>query len=152
MVFQNGTVEKSHSTLTIDELPAGAKRFGGTKPLFVVTTNNTIGGGEDLAYSLQAFKRAQAIIGDGNDATTGVANAISQTSFVAEEIFGRGWWFVGIPSIRPVHAVTGSNWEGVGVKSDIVAGKGEWAGEKDAMEVARQLAVRALQRDTMEEL
>ena len=147
MVFRNGTVEKSHSTLTIDELPAEAKRFGGTKPLFVLTTNNTVSGGEDLAYSLQSFKRAQAIIGEGNDATAGAANPIKTTRFVAEEIFGKGWWVVGVPNVRPVHAVTGVNWGKVGVKSDVVAGKGEWAEEKDAMEVARQLAVRALQPD-----
>lgn len=147
MVYRNGTVERSHSTFTIDELPAGAKRFGGTKPLFVLTTNHTISGGEDLAYSLQALKRAQAVIGEGNDATAGAANPIYHTHFVAEKVFGKGWWFVGIPSVKPVHAVTGSNWERVGVKSDIIAGQGEWVGEKNAEAVARELAMRALQRD-----
>lgn len=147
MIDRNGTVEQSFSSLPIDELPLGSKRFGGDKPLFVLTSSHTISGGEGLAYSLQAFKRSQAVIGDGNDATAGAANPITRTRFIAEDIFGKEWWFVGVPNVRPVHAVTGSNWEGVGVKSDIVAGKGEWEGEQDAKEVARQLAVRALQPD-----
>lgn len=147
---RNSTVMKSRTSLTFDELPPGSKCFGGTKPLFVLTSNTTIGGGEDLAYSLQAFKRAQAIIGEGNDATTGTANFLTNVSFVAGETFGKGWWFVGVPNVKPVHAVTGLNWEGVGVKSDTVAGKGEWEGEKNAQEVARQLAMRALQPDKEE--
>lgn len=147
MVDRNGTVEQSHSTVAVDELPIGSKRFGGTKPLFVLTTNRTISGGEDMAYGLQAFKRAQAIIGEGNDATAGAANPITQPRFVAEEIFGKRWWFVAVPNLKPVHAITGSNWERIGVKSDVVAGKGEWKEEKDAKEVGRKLAVQMLQRD-----
>lgn len=150
MVDRNGTVVKSHTTLTFHELPPGSKRFGGTKPLFVLTNGATMGGGEDLVYSLQAFKRAQAIIGEGNDATIGAAILPRRPRFVAEEIFGKGWWHVAVPDVKPVHAVTGSNWEGVGVKSDIVAGRGEWEGEKNAKEVARQLAIRALQPDNEE--
>ena len=147
MVDRNGTVERSHSTVAVDELPAGSKRFGGTKPLFVLTTNRTIFGGEDMAYGLQAFQRAQAIIGEGNDATAGAANPITQPRFIAEEIFGEKWWLVAVPNLKPVHAITGSNWEGIGVKSDVVAGKGEWEEEKEAKEVGRKLAVRLLQRD-----
>jgi hypothetical protein len=41
-------------------------------------------------------------------------------------------------------SVTGTNWEGVGVKSDIVAGMGEWEGVEDAKEVATRLAVKIL--------
>jgi hypothetical protein len=147
MVDRNGLVERSFSSLPIDELPPGSKRFGGDKPLFILTSEQTFAGGEDLAYTLQAFKRSQAVIGDGNDATAGAAKPITRTTFIAEDVFGKEWWFVGIPNARPIHAVTGSNWEGVGVKSDIVAGKGEWEGVTDAAEVARQLAARALQRD-----
>jgi hypothetical protein len=67
--------------------------------------------------------------------------------WVAEEEFGKGWWFVGVPNLTPVHAITGTNWEGVGVKSDVVAGKGEWEG-LDAEEVGRRLAKAVLEPRT----
>lgn len=147
MVDRNGTVKLSFSTIATDELPTGSKRFGGTKPLFVLTTKRTISGGEDMAYGLQAFKRAQAIIGEGNDATAGAANPVTEPQLVAEEIFGKGWWHVFIPDLKPVHSITGTNWEGVGVKSDVVAGKGEWEEDNNAQEVGRKLAIRILRRD-----
>jgi hypothetical protein len=145
MVDRSGSVEESFSTLPVDQLPQGTERFGGHKPLFVLTANETISGGEDMAYSLQAFRRAKAIVGQGNEATAGAANPITRPRSIAEEIFGQGWWFVAVPNLEPVHAVTGSNWEGVGVKSDVIAGKGEWAGVSDAEEVARSLAMRVFE-------
>jgi hypothetical protein len=145
MVDRSGSIEKSFSTLPADQLPQGTERFGGQKPLFVLTTNETISGGEDMAYGLQAFKRAIAIVGQGNEATAGAANPITKPRFVGDEVFGKGWWFVGVPNLKPVHAITGSNWEGVGVKSDVIAGKGKWEGVSDAKEVARRLAIQVLE-------
>ncbi len=124
-VDRSGRVQDSFSTLPLDELPDGAKAFGGTKPLFVLTIENTISGGEDMAYGLQAFKRALAVVGEGNEATAGAANPITNPRFFCEEEFGDKWWLAAIPTSKPVHAATGSNWEGIGVKSDVVAGKGE---------------------------
>jgi len=143
-VDRSGKVENSFSTLAIDQLPADSKVFGGKKPLFVLTTRETISGGEDMAYGLQAFKRARAIIGEGNDQTAGAANPITNAQFFCEEEFGDKWWLAAIPSLKPVHEATGSNWEGVGIKSDIIAGKGEWVGIEDAKGVATKLAVRIL--------
>jgi Peptidase family S41/N-terminal domain of Peptidase_S41 in eukaryotic IRBP len=145
MVDRSGSIEKSFSTTPFDQLPQGTERFGGQKPLFVLTTNETISGGEDMAYSLQAFKRANAIVGEGNEATASAANPITRPRFIGEEIFGKGWWFVAVPNLKPVHPITASNWEGVGVKSDVIAGKGEWAGVSDAEEVSRSLARRILE-------
>ena len=144
-VDRKGKVEESFSTLPVDELPAGTRVFGGTKPLFVLTTNETISGGEEMAYDLQAFKRSGAVIGEGNRATAGAANPITHPRFICEEIFGKGWWHVAVPSVKPVHAVTGKNWERVGVVSDVVAGNGKWEGVSDALEVGRRLAKLALQ-------
>jgi C-terminal processing protease CtpA/Prc len=141
-VDRAGSIKQSMSTLAADQLPAGAERFGGIKPLYVLTSNMTISGGEDMAYNLQAFKRASAIVGNGNEATAGAANPATNIRVICEEEFGKGWWHVGVPELQPVHAVTGSNWEGVGVKSDVVAGKGEWDGITDAEEVAKRLARR----------
>jgi hypothetical protein len=105
-VDRNGKVEETFSTLPADELPAGTHTFGGAKPLFVLTTNQTISGGEEMAYDLQAFKRSGAVVGEGNKATAGAANPITHPRFICEEIFGKGWWLVAAPSVKPVHAVT----------------------------------------------
>lgn len=146
-VDASGKIDKSLSTIAEKELPAGTRRFGGHKPLYVLTSKATISGGEDMAYNLQAFKRATAIIGEGNEATAGAANPITNARFICEEEFGKHWWIVGVPNLKPVHAITGTNWEGVGVKSDVVAGKGEWEGITDAQEVARRLAIKSLDHE-----
>lgn len=145
-VDRAGAVEDSFSTLPLDELPEGARVFGGTKPLFVLTTENTISGGEDMAYGLQAFKRAIAVVGEGNEATAGAANPITKPHFLCEEEFGDKWWLAAIPTLQPLHPVTHTNWEGVGVQSDVVAGKGEWIDVDDAKQVATRLAVRVLEQ------
>jgi hypothetical protein len=144
-VDRSGNIELSFSTLPTSDLPKGTTRFGGTKPLFVLTTENTISGGEEMAYDLQAFKRSKAVIGEGNETTAGAANPITKPRHICEEIFGKGWWVVAVPSVRPVHAVTGTNWEGVGVLSDVVAGKGEWEEVSDAEEVGKRLVKRILE-------
>jgi C-terminal processing protease CtpA/Prc len=143
-VDRHGTIEKSISTLAIDELPASTKPFGGTKPLYVLTTENTVSSGEDMAYTLQALKRAIAVIGEGNEKTKGAANNITKPHHLCEEEFGEKWWTASMPNTKPVNPITGTNWEGVGVKSDIVAGMGEWEGVEDAKEVATRLAVKIL--------
>jgi hypothetical protein len=101
-VDSSGVVQESFSTLPVDELPSGTRRFGGTEPLFVLTTNKTMFGAEYMAYSLQSFKRANAIIGERNEATAGAANDINPR-FICEEEFGKGWWLVVVPNLKPVH-------------------------------------------------
>lgn len=109
-VDRSGKVEESFSTLPVEELPTDSKIFGSKKPLFVLTTEETISGGEDMAYGLQAFKRATAVIGEGNEQTAGAANPITNAQFICEEEFGDKWWLVAIPSLKPVNEATGSNW------------------------------------------
>jgi hypothetical protein len=145
-VDRSGAVKESFFTLPKEKIPAGSKLFGASKPLFVLTTNETFYGGEDMAYGLQAFKRAAAVIGE-NETTAGAANPITETRFLCEKEFGKLWWIVAVPTLKPVHEITGANWNGVGVKSDVIAGEGDWKGVGDAMEVARRLAVKALKSD-----
>jgi len=152
MVDRSGNIKESFSTFAASDLPADTTRFGGTKPLFVLTTENTISGGEEMAYDFQAFKRSQAVIGEGNSATAGAANPVMNVRQICEEIFGKGWWVAAVPSVRPVHAVTGTNWEGVGVLSDVVAGKGEWEKVSDAEEVGKSLVKRILKGEERGEL
>lgn len=143
-VDRSGKIKDSYSSLPANKLPAGSKLFGGSKPLFVLTSNKTISGGEDMAYNLQAFKRASAIVGEGNESTAGAAHPITTPQYVCEKDFGKMWWLVTVSNLKPVHVITGTNWEGVGVKSEVIAGEGDWIGDSDAKEVATRLLMKLL--------
>lgn len=141
-VDRNGTVKRSMYTLPCFKLPQNSARFGSSKPLFVLTSEETVSGGEDMAYNLQAFKRARATI--SRDKTTAGAAHLPAGGprFIAEEEFGEKWWVVIAPDQQPRHAATGTNWEGVGVVSDVVVGK-----EEDVLDVARKMARKELGLD-----
>jgi hypothetical protein len=140
-VDRNGIVKRSIYTRTPSELPQTSVRFGSSKPLFVLTSKYTASAGEDMAYNLQAFKRATIISRDKT--TAGDANLRwNGRRFVAEEEFGKGWWFIVVPDETPRSTVTGTNWEGAGVVSDIVVGEAE-----DEVDVARDMARKALNLD-----
>ena len=138
-VDRNGTVKKSFSTLPAAELPNGTARFGGSKPVYVLTSKDTVSGGEDMAYDLQALRRARAVVGTSHT-TAGAANPVMERSTICEEGFGKDWWHVAIPDMQPVNAVTKGNWEGVGVKSDIVVEQ-----DQDPVDVATRLAMKELE-------
>ncbi|WP_369390979.1 S41 family peptidase [Streptomyces sp. CG1] len=82
-------------------------RFGGAKPLYVLTSGRTFSGGEELAYNLQQLGRA-VIVGE---TTRGGAHP-------------REGWAVhphleaSIPVGRSVNPISGTNWEGIGVRPD----------------------------------
>jgi hypothetical protein len=84
------------------------RRFGKTKPVYVLTSNTTFSGGEALAYDLQQLRRA-TIIGER---TRGGAHA-RQGFRVHPHLEAT------ISVARSVNPVSGSNWEGTGVKADI---------------------------------
>jgi hypothetical protein len=83
-------------------------RFGGRKPVYVLTSKQTFSGGEEFAYDLQSLHRA-AIVGE---ITGGGANP---TTF--HQI--NDWFAVVVPDARAVNPVTKTNWEGVGVAPDV---------------------------------
>jgi hypothetical protein len=146
MVDRTGNIKDSFSTLPAAELPPDTSRFGSSKPLFVLTSKQTISGGEEMAYDLQALKRANSVIGE-DQTTAGAANPVTRARFIGEEAFGKGWWIVAMPDVRPVNEVTGGNWEGVGVKSDVVVKEGV-----DAREVGRKMAIEALGLEGKDEI
>ncbi|MGV3615061.1 MAG: S41 family peptidase [Fimbriimonas sp.] len=78
------------------------------KPVYVLTSRRTFSGGEGMAYDLQALRRATIVGGQ----TGGGANPGGTRR--ATEHFG-----VWLPLGRVRNAVTGGNWEGVGVTPDI---------------------------------
>ncbi|MBE9139663.1 S41 family peptidase [Nodosilinea sp. LEGE 07088] len=74
------------------------------KPVFVLTSPETVSAAEEFAYNLQALKRA-AVVGE---TTRGGANP------------GRGFrlhdhFWVFMPTGQAINPITGSNWDGTGV-------------------------------------
>ncbi len=102
------------------------KRFGGHKPIFVLVSKNTMSGGEEAAYDLQAQKRAVVI----GEPTSGGANPAPHFDFDAG-------FRVYIPSARAINPITHTNWEGTGVQPDVAADPA------DALKVALSLAADA---------
>lgn len=83
------------------------KRYVG-KPLYILMGKRTLSAPESFAYSLQALKRA-TIVGE-----TSAGGANPGREFRINEHFQ-----VFVPTGRAINPVTGTNWEGTGVKPDI---------------------------------
>jgi C-terminal processing protease CtpA/Prc len=83
-------------------------RFGGDKPIFVLTGPSTFSGGEALSYDLQQRGRA-TIVGE----RTG-GGAHPRVGFKVHAHLE-----VTVPTGRPINPVSGTNWEGCGVAPDI---------------------------------
>ncbi|MEU6139939.1 S41 family peptidase [Streptomyces sp. NPDC047081] len=83
-------------------------RFGGAKPLYVLTGSRTFSAAEELAYDLQQLGRATVV----GEPTRGGAHP-------------REGWTVHpnleatIPVARAINPVSGTNWEGTGVLPDV---------------------------------
>lgn len=102
-------------------------RYGANKPIYILTSGATISAGEDMAYSMQARRRA-TIVGA---VTAGAANpGASRRLHPHYSAF--------IPDGTAINPVTGKNWEGSGVTPDVGARAG------DALRVASELALKAL--------
>lgn len=84
------------------------KRYVG-KDVYVLTSSRTGSAAEELAYNLQQLKRA-TIVGE---VTAGAAN-FGGTVRINEH------FYVFIPTGRAINPVTGTNWDGVGVKPDVL--------------------------------
>lgn len=89
------------------------------KPVYILTSPRTLSAGEGFAYDLQARKRA-TIVGE---TTAGAANAAGMAPL------GSGLAMM-LSSARTRSAITGTNWEGLGVQPDVAASSA------DALEVA----------------
>lgn len=91
---------------TLPHVP-GAK-FGGTKPVYVLTSNYTFSGGEEFAYNLKNLKRATVI----GETTGGGAHPVKMM-----KVSNR--FAIGVPFARAISPITKTNWEGTGVSPDI---------------------------------
>ena len=90
---------------TLPQLPG--PRFG-AKPVYVLTSRTTFSAGEGFAYILQNRKRA-LVIGEKTDG--GAHPGASYRLHPHFEAF--------IPIGRTIDAITGTDWEGVGITPDI---------------------------------
>lgn len=98
---------KTTQNFTLPYVP-GAK-FGGTKPVYVLTSKRTFSAAEALAYDLQALKRA-TIIGEPSG---GGAHPFTYKRIHPHFVL----WSVVEKSVNPI---TGKNWQGVGVQPDVM--------------------------------
>jgi C-terminal processing protease CtpA/Prc len=102
-------------------------RFGSRKPVFILVGRETFSAAENLAYTLQALKRASIVgVPTGGGAHGGRGFRLS-AHFIG-----------GIPNRRTLSAVTHADWEGKGVQPDVPVE------EAKALETAQALAARAI--------
>ncbi|GAA4921937.1 peptidase S41-like protein [Stackebrandtia albiflava] len=83
-------------------------KFGGDKPLWVLTSGRTFSGGEELAYDLQQLGRA-VIAGErtGGGAHPRIGIRVHPHLELT------------VPTGRSINPVSGTNWEGTGVVPDV---------------------------------
>ena len=97
---------KTEEFWTRDDIPG--RRFGGEKPVYVLTSARTFSGAEEFSYNLKSLKRA-TIVGE---TTGGGAHPVSGHRI--DEHF-----MIGVPFARAINPITRTNWEGVGVDPDV---------------------------------
>jgi retinol-binding protein 3 len=114
--------------------PVSGRHYGTTRPVYVLTSENTFSGAEEFAYDIQTQKRGEVV----GDTTGGGAHPGGMRQVTAN--FG-----VWVPSGRAVNPVTNTNWEGTGVLPDVPADA------SGALGVAHRRALKRLiaeERDT----
>ncbi|MEV6715732.1 S41 family peptidase [Lentzea sp. NPDC051208] len=79
-------------------------KFGGKKPVYVLTSSRTFSGGEELSYNLQQNERATLI----GETTRGGAHPGDRYR-VGPHLKSA------VPNGRAINPISGTNWEGVGV-------------------------------------
>jgi hypothetical protein len=114
---------------TRDNVPG--KKFGGDKPVFVLTAKYTFSGAEEFSYNLQNLKRA-TIIGE---VTGGGAHPVRGQPLNDD-------FMIGVPFARAINPITKTNWEGTGVKPDIEVPAAQ------ALKTAHLAALKAVQTKT----
>jgi hypothetical protein len=84
-------------------------RFGAQKPVFIVTSHDTFSAGEEFAYDLQCLHRAEIV----GEVTKGGAHPVARQKL--SPLF-----MLRVPTGRAINPITKTNWEGVGVKPDVM--------------------------------
>jgi C-terminal processing protease CtpA/Prc len=93
-------------------------------PVFVLQSEESASAAEHLAYALQAAGRARIV----GERSRGAANPVE------ERVYPELSLNISLPVSRAIHPLTGTSWEGVGVKPDVETAA------TDALEIALRLA------------
>jgi C-terminal processing protease CtpA/Prc len=123
MYWRDG--DRTQQFWTLPYVPG--RRYGGSKPVYVLTSGDTFSGAEEFAYNLKSLKRA-TIIGE---VTGGGAHPVGGFA-IAPHVGAH------IPVGRAINPISGTNWEGTGVAPDIAVPQAE------ALRTAQTLALRAV--------
>ena len=105
------------------EATVSGKRFGGRKPVYVLTATRTFSGAEEFSYNLKILKRA-TIVGE---VTGGGAHPVASHRIHRH-------FMIGVPFARAINPITKTNWEGTGVEPDVAVPAAQ------ALEAALKLA------------
>lgn len=97
--------DRTQEFWTLDDLPG---RRMPRVPLFVLTSSGTFSGAEEFSYNMQTRHRATLI----GETTGGGANP-------GDEMAVNERFAIFVPTGRAINPVTGTSWEGVGVKPDV---------------------------------
>lgn len=106
----SGSYDRPTNTHKTNSSPAWVpgRRFGGTKPLYILTSKRTFSAAEAVAYDLQALKRA-VIVGER---TGGGAHPFEYRRLHPH-------FALDLPEGKSVNPITRGNWQDVGVKPDV---------------------------------
>ncbi|AXK72164.1 peptidase [Lysobacter sp. TY2-98] len=103
------------------------KRYGASRPVFLLTSRDTFSGCEDLAYAMKNNRRA-VVVGE----TTGGGAHAGGPQPLADH------FMMFVPTGRPINPVTHGDWEGVGVAPDVAVSA------DSALDVAQMAALKTL--------
>lgn len=123
--FYSREDDSTEQSWSLDWLPG--KRYGGTKPVYVLTSKGSVSAAEEFAYNLKNLKRATLV----GEQTVGAANPgvfVKLTPLFS--LF--------ITNGRSISPITKTNWEGVGVEPDVKVTS------SDALRTAQILALRTI--------
>ncbi|MDB5962134.1 MAG: hypothetical protein JWP59_3428 [Massilia sp.] len=102
------------------------KRFGQRKAVYILTSARTFSAAEEFSYNLQQLRRATLI----GEITRGGANPGRTHALNAR-------FAVFVPDGRAVNPVSKTNWEGSGVKPDVIVPADQAL--KTALDMARKI-------------
>lgn len=109
------------------------KRFGGKRPVYVLTSKRTFSGAEEFSYNLKNLKRG-TIIGE----TTGGGAHPGEVSRLTAH------FTMFVPNGRAINPISKTNWEGVGVEPDVKVAA------DDALRIAQLMALKKLAENEKE--
>jgi retinol-binding protein 3 len=117
------------------------RRYGKTKPVYILTSNRTFSAAEEFTYNLKNLKRA-TVVGE----TTGGGAHPGGIRRITDHF---GIW---LPNGRAINPVNKTNWEGVGIEPhiNVEAVKALEAAHLDALKKIRQTATDPRHRDQLD--